>query len=144
VWLDHGGEARSPVKTDEFDHSALYANILKWPVHTALATRFRSAVSLVRLWHNPPPLAVETFGTGVISEDQIGSAHQQALRCVRPAAIIRRAWITPLIHNRFAAYGHWRASILLGKTDEADALPPRRRFVIQVVCRVAAALRPPA
>jgi S-adenosylmethionine synthetase len=72
----------------------------------------------------PTSLAVETFGTGVVSDEVI----EQLIRKhfdLRPAAIIRDLGLRRPIYKQVAAYGHFGRNELdvpWERTDKADIL----------------------
>ncbi|MBA3872749.1 MAG: methionine adenosyltransferase, partial [Anaerolineae bacterium] len=86
----HGGGAFSGKDPTKVDRSAAYMAryVAKNVVAAGLATRFEVQVSYAIGVAEPTSLAVETFGTGVISEDQIVALIHKHFD-MRPAAIIR-------------------------------------------------------
>jgi len=69
-------------------------------------------------------LAVETFGTGVISDEQIEALIRKHFD-MRPAAIIRDLNLRRPIYKQVAAYGHFGRhdlDIPWEKTDKAAIL----------------------
>ncbi len=122
----HGGGAFSGKDPTKVDRSAAYMAryVAKNVVAAGLATRFEVQVSYAIGVAQPTSLAVETFGTGVISEDQIVSLIHKHFD-MRPAAIIRDLDLRRPIYKQVAAYGHFGRNDLdvpWEKTDKADAL----------------------
>ncbi len=122
----HGGGAFSGKDPTKVDRSAAYMAryVAKNVVAAGLATRFEVQVSYAIGVAEPTSLAVETFGTGVISEDQIVALIHKHFD-MRPAAIIRDLDLRRPIYKQVAAYGHFGRNDLdvpWEKTDKADAL----------------------
>lgn len=122
----HGGGAFSGKDPTKVDRSAAYMAryVAKNVVAAGLATRFEVQVSYAIGVAKPTSLAVETFGTGVIPEDQIVALIQKHFD-MRPAAIIRDLNLRRPIYKQVAAYGHFGRNDLdipWEKTDKAEAL----------------------
>lgn len=122
----HGGGAFSGKDPTKVDRSAAYMAryIAKNVVAAGLATRFEVQVSYAIGVAEPTSLAVETFGTGVISEEQIVALIHKHFD-MRPAAIIRDLDLRRPIYKQVASYGHFGRNDLdvpWEKTDKADAL----------------------
>ncbi|MCA0456403.1 MAG: methionine adenosyltransferase [Chloroflexi bacterium] len=122
----HGGGAFSGKDPTKVDRSAAYMAryIAKNVVAAGLATRFEVQVSYAIGVAKPTSLAVETFGTGVIPEDQIVALINKHFD-MRPAAIIRDLKLRRPIYKQVAAYGHFGRhdiDIPWEQTDKADAL----------------------
>jgi len=122
----HGGGAFSGKDPTKVDRSAAYMAryIAKNVVAAGLATRFEVQVSYAIGVAQPTSLAVETFGTGVISEEQIVALIHKHFD-MRPAAIIRDLDLRRPIYKQVAAYGHFGRNDLnvpWERTDKADAL----------------------
>ncbi|MCA9907965.1 MAG: methionine adenosyltransferase domain-containing protein, partial [Anaerolineae bacterium] len=93
--------------------------IAKNVVAAGLATRFEVQVSYAIGVAQPTSLAVETFGTGVIPDEQI----EQLIRAnfdMRPAAIIRDLNLRRPIYKQVAAYGHFGREDVLVPWEQAD------------------------
>ncbi|MCA9373508.1 methionine adenosyltransferase domain-containing protein, partial [Candidatus Woesebacteria bacterium] len=72
----------------------------------------------------PTSLAVETFGTGKISDEAIEALIRENFD-MRPAAIIRDLELRKPIFNQVAAYGHFGredVNVPWERTDKADTL----------------------
>ena len=122
----HGGGAFSGKDPTKVDRSAAYMAryVAKNVVAAGLATRFEVQVSYAIGVAEPTSLAVETFGTGVISEEQIVALIHKHFD-MRPAAIIRDLDLRRPIYKQVAAYGHFGRNDLdvpWEKTDKADIL----------------------
>lgn len=122
----HGGGAFSGKDSTKVDRSAAYMAryIAKNVVAAGLASRFELQVSYAIGVSHPTSLAVETFGTGVISDDAIIDLIRKHFD-MRPAAIIRDLSLRRPIYRQVAAYGHFGREDLdvpWEKTDRAAAL----------------------
>ncbi|MBE2184224.1 MAG: methionine adenosyltransferase [Anaerolineae bacterium] len=122
----HGGGAFSGKDPTKVDRSAAYMAryVAKNVVAAGLATRFELQLSYAIGVAHPTSLAVETFGTGVISDEQIEALIRQHFD-LRPAAIIRDLNLRRPIYQQVAAYGHFGRNDLdvpWENTDKADAL----------------------
>ncbi len=122
----HGGGAFSGKDPTKVDRSAAYMAryIAKNIVAAGLASRFELQVSYAIGVAQPTSLAVETFGTGVISDEAIEALIRQHFD-MRPAAIIRDLDLRRPIYRQVAAYGHFGRNdidVPWERTDKADAL----------------------
>ena len=122
----HGGGAFSGKDPTKVDRSAAYMAryVAKNTVAAGIASRFELQLSYAIGVAEPTSLAVETFGTGVISDGEIVELIKKHFD-MRPAAIIRDLKLRRPIYRQIAAYGHFgRDDIDLPweQTDKADAL----------------------
>jgi S-adenosylmethionine synthetase len=122
----HGGGAFSGKDPTKVDRSAAYMAryIAKNVVAAGLASRFELQVSYAIGVAHPTSLAVETFGTNRIPEEQIEALIHQYFD-MRPAAIIRDLNLRQPIYKQVAAYGHFGRDDLevpWERTDKAEAL----------------------
>ncbi|MBK9748114.1 MAG: methionine adenosyltransferase [Chloroflexi bacterium] len=122
----HGGGAFSGKDPTKVDRSAAYMAryIAKNIVAAGIAKRFELQVSYAIGVAQPTSLAVETFGTGVIPDEQIEAIIRKYFD-MRPAAIIRDLNLRRPIYKQVAAYGHFGRddiSVPWEQTDKADAL----------------------
>jgi S-adenosylmethionine synthetase len=124
----HGGGAFSGKDPSKVDRSAAYAMrwVAKNVVSAGLATRCEVQVAYAIGKAHPVGVFVETFGTGIVPDEQI----QQAVLSVfdlRPAAIIRDLELLRPIYRPTAAYGHFGRTAEGGlftweRVDRAEAL----------------------
>ncbi len=124
----HGGGAFSGKDPSKVDRSAAYAMrwVAKNVVSAGLASRCEVQVAYAIGKAHPVGVFVETFGTGIVPDEQI----QQAVLSVfdlRPAAIIRDLELLRPIYRSTAAYGHFGRPAEGGlftweRVDRADAL----------------------
>jgi S-adenosylmethionine synthetase len=128
----HGGGAFSGKDPSKVDRSAAYGMrwVAKNVVAAGLATRCEVQVAYAIGKAHPVGLFVETFGTGVLPDEQI----QEAILAVfdlRPGALIRDLELLDTTKVQFrptAAYGHFGRTGSAGSTftwerlDRVDAL----------------------
>jgi S-adenosylmethionine synthetase len=122
----HGGGAFSGKDPTKVDRSAAYMAryVAKNIVAAGLADRFELQVSYAIGVAQPTSVAVETFGTNKIPEDQIEALIHKHFD-LRPAAIIRDLDLRRPIYQQVAAYGHFGRDDLdvpWEKTDKAEVL----------------------
>jgi S-adenosylmethionine synthetase len=122
----HGGGAFSGKDPTKVDRSGAYMMryIAKNVVAAGLASRFELQVSYAIGVARPTSLAVETFGTGNISDEKIEELIWKHFD-LRPAAIIRDLKLRRPIYKQVAAYGHFGRddiNVPWEQTDKADAL----------------------
>ena len=122
----HGGGAFSGKDATKVDRSAAYMAryVSKNVVAAGLADRFELQVSYAIGVAQPTSLAVETFGTGKISDEAIAELIKKHFD-LRPAAIIRDLDLLRPIYRQVAAYGHFGRDDLnvpWERTDKAHAL----------------------
>ena len=104
----HGGGAFSGKDPTKVDRSATYMAryIAKNLVAAGIAERLELQVSYAIGVAHPLSLAVETFGTGAIPDDDIVALIREYFD-MRPAAIIRDLDLRRPIYRKTAAYGHF-------------------------------------
>ncbi len=122
----HGGGAFSGKDPTKVDRSAAYA--ARWAaknvVAAGLARRCQIQLAYAIGVAEPVSVLVETFGTGVVSDDKLAEAVRRVFD-FRPAAIIRDLDLRRPIYRRLAAYGHMGREDLGVRwedTDRAQAL----------------------
>ena len=101
----HGGGAFSGKDPTKVDRSAAYAAryVAKNVVAAGLATKCQ--VQLAIGVAQPVSILVETFGTGVVSDEKLEEAVEKVFD-LRPTAIIRDLDLRRPIYRQLAAYGH--------------------------------------
>jgi S-adenosylmethionine synthetase len=122
----HGGGAFSGKDPTKVDRSASYAarKVAKNIVAAGLARRCEVQLAYAIGVARPVCIMVDTFGTGVISDEKITEIVERNFD-LRPAAIIRDLDLRRPIYRQVASYGHFgRTDIELPweKIDKADAL----------------------
>jgi S-adenosylmethionine synthetase len=124
----HGGGAFSGKDPSKVDRSAAYMGryVAKNIVAAGLATRCELQFAYAIGYPNPVSVSVDTFGTGVVSEERIGEAVQQVFS-FKPAEIIKQLNLLRPIFSKTTNYGHFGkiddlASITWERTDKVKAL----------------------
>lgn len=122
----HGGGAFSGKDATKVDRSAAYMAryVAKNVVKAGLATRFEVQLSYAIGVAQPTSLAVETFGTGVISDEAIEALIRKHFD-LRPAGIIKELDLRRPIYKQVAAYGHFGREdidVPWERTNKADIL----------------------
>ena len=122
----HGGGAFSGKDPSKVDRSAAYAMrwVAKNAVAAGLASRLEVQIAYAIGKAAPVGLYVETFGTGVVSDETIIDAIRSVFD-LRPAAIIRELDLLRPIYAQTAAYGHFGRELddfTWERTDRADDL----------------------
>ena len=122
----HGGGAFSGKNPSKVDRSAAYAMrwVAKNVVAAGLARRCEVQVAYAIGKAHPVGVFVETFGTGVMSDEDIQTAVLSVFD-LRPAAIIRDLDLLRPIYVQTAAYGHFGRDIpdfTWERTDRAASL----------------------
>ena len=122
----HGGGAFSGKDPSKVDRSAAYAGryVAKNVVAAGLAERCEVQVAYAIGVAKPVSLMVNTFGTGVISDDRIAQLIQE-LFDLRPKGIIVSLDLLRPIYSKTAAYGHFgreEPEFTWERTDKAAAL----------------------
>ncbi|MFC4558595.1 methionine adenosyltransferase [Virgibacillus kekensis] len=122
----HGGGAFSGKDSTKVDRSAAYAaryvakNIVAAKLAKTCEVQLAYAIGVAE----PVSIAINTFGTGTVSEDTLVNAVRK-LFDLRPAGIIRMLDLQRPIFRNTAAYGHFgRTDILFPweKTDKVEEL----------------------
>ena len=122
----HGGGAFSGKDPSKVDRSAAYAarHVAKNLVAAGLVDRCEVQVSYAIGRAHPTSIAVETFGTGTVSEDELLTLVRRHFD-LRPGAIIDRMDLRRPIYLPTAAYGHFGRDDLRVPwelTDKVEAL----------------------
>ena len=122
----HGGGAFSGKDPTKVDRSACYMAryAAKNVVAAGLADRCEIQLAYAIGVAHPVSVLVQTFGTGVIPDEQITAA-VKAVFDLRPAAIIETLGLRRPIYRQLAAYGHIGREdlgVAWERTDRVDAL----------------------
>ncbi|WP_409366631.1 methionine adenosyltransferase [Lysinibacillus sp. 38-6] len=128
----HGGGAFSGKDATKVDRSAAYAAryVAKNIVAAGLAERAEVQLAYAIGVAQPVSIAVDTFGTGKVSESDIVKWVRE-LFDLRPAGIIKMLDLRRPIYKQTAAYGHFGRTDLnvpWENTDKADALRAKARL----------------
>ena len=122
----HGGGAFSGKDPTKVDRSAAYAAryVAKNIVAAKLAKKCEIQLSYAIGVAKPVSVFVETFGTGVVSNEVLTNAVNKVFD-LRPAAIIKNLELNKPIYTPLSAYGHMGREDLgvsWEKTDKIQAL----------------------
>ena len=122
----HGGGAFSGKDPSKVDRSAAYAarHVAKNLVAAGLAERCEVQVSYAIGRAHPTSIAVETFGTSAMSEEELMQIIRRHFD-LRPGAIIANMNLLRPIYRQTAAYGHFGRDDLRvpwEDTNKVDAL----------------------
>jgi S-adenosylmethionine synthetase len=122
----HGGGAFSGKDPSKVDRSAAYAMrwVAKNVVAAGLATRCEAQVAYAIGKAAPVGVFIQTFGTGVVSDEAIQKAVLEVFD-LRPAAIVRDLDLKRPIYAKTAAYGHFGRELpefYWERTDRAELL----------------------
>lgn len=122
----HGGGAFSGKDATKVDRSAAYA--ARWAAKNIVAAGLadRSEIQLAYAIGVAAPVSVNvnTFGTGILPDEQIQAAVTRVFD-FRPGAIIEALKLRTPIYSQTAAYGHFGRTdveFTWEKTDRVDAL----------------------
>ncbi|MCH5352583.1 MAG: methionine adenosyltransferase [Acutalibacter sp.] len=122
----HGGGAFSGKDPTKVDRSAAYAArwVAKNIVAAGLADRCEVQFAYAIGVAHPVSVMVDSFGTGVVSDERLAEAVQQVFD-LRPLAIIRDLDLRHIKYRPLAAYGHMGREDLnvpWENTDRVEAL----------------------
>ena len=122
----HGGGAFSGKDPTKVDRSAAYAAryVAKNIVAAKLAKKCEIQLSYAIGVAKPVSIMIDTFGTGVVSDDELADAVNKVFD-LRPAAIIESLQLRKPIYRELAAYGHMGRedlNVSWEKTDKIEAL----------------------
>ena len=111
-YAPHGGGAFSGKDPTKVDRSGAYAarHAAKNVVAAGLASRCQVALAYAIGVAEPVSFTVDTFGTGILPDEEISRIVREAFD-MRPDAIIKRLNLKRPIYRQTAAYGHF------GRTD---------------------------
>lgn len=122
----HGGGAFSGKDPTKVDRSAAYAArwVAKNIVAAGLAKKCEVELAYAIGVAHPVSIMVDSFGTGVVSDEKLADAVNEVFD-LRPAAIIRQLDLRKPIYRKLAAYGHMGREdlgVTWEKTDRVEAL----------------------
>ncbi len=122
----HGGGALSGKDPTKVDRSAAYAAryVAKNIVAAGLASRCEVQIAYAIGMAKPVFIAVETFGTGQVSDASLADLIEKHFD-LRPAAIIKALDLRRPIYKQVAAYGHFgrpELDLPWERTDKAELL----------------------
>jgi S-adenosylmethionine synthetase len=113
----HGGGAFSGKDPSKVDRSAAYMGryVAKNIVAAGLATRAEIQFAYAIGHPDPVSICVDTFGTGLVADDQIEKAVREVFS-FKPAHIIKQLNLLRPIYSKTTNYGHF------GKIDDLDSI----------------------
>lgn len=122
----HGGGAFSGKDPSKVDRSAAYMGryVAKNIVAAGLAKRCEIQFAYAIGYPDPVSVAVDTFGTGVVSDERITDAVCQVFS-FKPADIIKQLNLLRPIYSKTTNYGHFGKNdpdLTWEKTDKVNAL----------------------
>jgi len=122
----HGGGAFSGKDPSKVDRSAAYMGryVAKNIVASGLASSAEIQFAYAIGYPDPVSVCVNTFGTGVVSDEDIERAVCEVFS-FKPAAIIKQLNLLRPIYSKTTNYGHFGKTdpeITWEKTDKVDAL----------------------
>ena len=124
----HGGGAFSGKDPSKVDRSAAYMGryVAKNIVAAGLANRCEIQFAYAIGYPAPVSVAVDTFDTGIVSDEEITRAVQEVFS-FKPADIVKQLNLLRPIFSKTTNYGHFGkiedpATITWEKTDKANAL----------------------
>jgi S-adenosylmethionine synthetase len=125
-WARHGGGAFSGKDPSKVDRSASYMAryIAKNVVAAGLAKQCEVQLAYAIGVSEPVSIMVNTFGTGLVPEDNISRAIREVFD-LRPRGIIKTLDLLRPIYQKTAAYGHFGRNdedFTWEKTDKAEQL----------------------
>ena len=122
----HGGGAFSGKDPTKVDRSAAYAaryvakNIVKAKIAKKCEVQLAYAIGVA----HPVSVMIDTFGTGIVSDERISEAVNMVFD-LRPAAIIDAFDMRKPIYSSLSAYGHLgreELGVKWEQTDKTEAL----------------------
>lgn len=127
-YAHHGGGAFSGKDATKVDRSASYAAryIAKNIVAAKLAKQVEVQLAYAIGVAHPVSVAVNTFETGVISEEKLTSAIREVFD-LRPAGIIEMLDLRRPIYKQTAAYGHFGRTDIDLPWERTDKVIPLRQ-----------------
>lgn len=126
----HGGGAFSGKDPTKVDRSAAYASrwVAKNIVAAGLAKKCEVELAYAIGVATPVSVMVDTFGTGVKSDEEIGEIINKVFD-LRPSAIIDRLDLRKPIYKNVAAYGHMGREDLGVSWEKTDMVDEIKKYM---------------
>ncbi|MDE6110778.1 MAG: methionine adenosyltransferase, partial [Eubacterium sp.] len=126
----HGGGAFSGKDPTKVDRSAAYASrwVAKNIVAAGLAKKCEVELAYAIGVAKPVSVMVDTFGTGVKSDEEIGEIINKVFD-LRPSAIIDRLDLRKPIYKNVAAYGHMGREDLGVSWEKTDMVDEIKKYM---------------
>ncbi len=127
----HGGGAFSGKDPTKVDRSAAYAaryvakNIVKAKIAKKCEVQLAYAIGVA----HPVSVMIDTFGTGIVSDERISEAVNMVFD-LRPAAIIDAFDMRKPIYSSLSAYGHLGREELGVKWEQTDKTEALREAIV--------------
>jgi S-adenosylmethionine synthetase len=136
----HGGGAFSGKDPSKVDRSAAYMGryVAKNIVAAGLASSAEIQFAYAIGYPDPVSVCVNTFGTGVVSDEEIERAVGEVFS-FKPAQIIKQLNLLRPIYSKTTNYGHFGKNdpdITWEKTDKTEALRKAARKSVSAVAAV--------
>ena len=126
----HGGGAFSGKDPTKVDRSAAYASryVAKNIVAAGLASKCEIQLAYAIGVAKPVSVMVDTFGTGIVSDDKIAEAVKKVFD-LRPAAIIDNLKLRNPIYKQTSAYGHFGRNDLNLPWEALDKVEDLKKYL---------------
>ena len=126
----HGGGAFSGKDPTKVDRSAAYASrwVAKNIVAAGLAKRCEVELAYAIGVAKPVSIMVDTFGTGIKSDEEIGEIINKVFD-LRPSAIIDHLDLRKAIYKNVAAYGHMGREDLGVSWEKTDMIEEIKKYM---------------
>lgn len=126
----HGGGAFSGKDPTKVDRSAAYASrwVAKNIVAAGLAKRCEVELAYAIGVAKPVSIMVDTFGTGIKSDEEIGEIINKVFD-LRPSAIIDHLDLRKPIYKNVAAYGHMGREDLGVSWEKTDMIEKIKKYM---------------
>ena len=126
----HGGGAFSGKDATKVDRSAAYAArwVAKNIVAAGLAKKCEVELAYAIGVAKPVSIMVDTFGTGIKSDDEISEIVHKVFD-LRPSAIIKRLDLRRPIYEKLAAYGHMGREDLGVTWEKLDKVDEIKKYM---------------
>src|SRR5699024_563416 len=126
----HGGGAFSGKDATKVDRSAAYAAryVAKNIVAAKLATTCEVQIAYAIGVAEPVSIAIDTFGTNVVSEAKLEEAVRKTFD-LRPASIIEMLDLRQPIYKQTAAYGHFGRNDVEFTWEKTDKIAELQKYV---------------
>ena len=126
----HGGGAFSGKDPTKVDRSAAYAArwVAKNIVAAGLAKKCEVELAYAIGVAKPVSVMVDTFGTGIKSDDEISEIVHKVFD-LRPSAIIKRLDLRRPIYEKLAAYGHMGREDLGVSWEKLDKVDEIKKYM---------------
>ena len=129
----HGGGAFSGKDPTKVDRSASYAarHAAKNIVAAGLARECEVQLSYAIGVAQPVSIFIDTFGTGIVSDDKLVEMVKRTLD-LRPGAIIKRLDLRRPIYKQVASYGHFGRSDLDLPWERLDYVETFKKMIHEI------------